>query len=200
MELQRSMFQGCISGTAGGRGTYVSEKLPAYDYDGDNDASRRVPTARSVAGITAAKIKSWWPPQPDHRSRRLRAAAVGAASPTPLLAALDDSAIDAEHVPRPHGRHGTAMPTPPACGRVREAAGEVGITSTLLAATSSRPATATSRARTHASTRSRPQPGSFAPVGSVASIENARNGANGTARCPISALVGVSTCAFQAPR
>ena len=111
VDMYHSAFRGNLSGTpaidsskgaalarqVGKSGTYVSEKFPfAYDYaDGDNDASPAGSHSTHVAGITAANGSQITGIAPDAQIivGKVARSRGGGIPDSALLAALDDMAI-----------------------------------------------------------------------------------------------------------
>ena len=186
----------------GKSGTYVSEKFPfAYDYaDGDNDASPAGAHGTHVAGITAANGSQITGIAPDAQIIVGKVArSRGGIPDSALLAALDDMAvIKPDVVNLSLGRTaGMDSAADTLFAGVYEKLQNNG-TIVDVAAGNEYSAAYGNKSGKNLPYASDPdsstlgEPGSFAPVVTVASIENARNGANGNYKMSDFSSWGVS--------
>ena len=186
----------------GKSGTYVNQKFPfAYDYaDGDNDASPAGAHGTHVAGITAANGSQITGIAPDAQIIVGKVArSRGGIPDSALLAALDDMAvIKPDVVNLSLGRTaGMDSAADTLFAGVYEKLQNNG-TIVDVAAGNEYSAAYGNKSGKNLPYASDPdsstlgEPGSFAPVVTVASIENARNGANGNYKMSDFSSWGVS--------
>ena len=217
VEMNHPAFSGALHGTpaidsskgaslaqqVGKSGTYVSEKFPfAYDYaDGDNDASPAGSHGTHVAGITAANGSQITGIAPDAQIivGKVARSRGGGIPDSALLAALDDMAvIKPDVVNLSLGRTaGMDSAADTLFAGVYEKLQNNG-TIVDVAAGNEYSAAYGNKSGKNLPYASDPdsstlgEPGSFAPVVTVASIENARNGANGNYKMSDFSSWGVS--------
>ena len=216
VEMNHPAFSGALHGTpaidsskgaslaqqVGKSGTYVSEKFPfAYDYaDGDNDASPAGAHGTHVAGITAANGDQIMGIAPDAQIIVGKVArGRGGIPDSALLGALDDMAdIKPDVVNMSLGRTaGMDSAADTLFAGVYEKLQNNG-TIVDVAAGNEYSAAYGNKSGKNLPYASDPdsstlgEPGSFAPVVTVASIENARNGANGNYKMSDFSSWGVS--------
>ena len=187
----------------GKSGTYVNQKFPfAYDYaDGDNDASPAGAHGTHVAGITAANGSQITGIAPDAQIivGKVARSRGGGIPDSALLAALDDMAvIKPDVVNLSLGRTaGMDSAADTLFAGVYEKLQNNG-TIVDVAAGNEYSAAYGNKSGKNLPYASDPdsstlgEPGSFAPVVTVASIENARNGANGNYKMSDFSSWGVS--------
>ena len=187
----------------GKSGTYVNQKFPfAYDYaDGDNDASPAGAHGTHVAGITAANGDQIMGIAPDAQIivGKVARSRGGGIPDSALLAALDDMAvIKPDAVNMSLGRTaGMDSAADTLFAGVYEKLQNNG-TIVDVAAGNEYSAAYGNKSGKNLPYASDPdsstlgEPGSFAPVVTVASIENARNGANGNYKMSDFSSWGVS--------
>ena len=216
VEMNHPAFSGALHGTpaidsskgaalarqVGKSGTYVSEKFPfAYDYaDGDNDASPAGSHGTHVAGITAANGSQITGIAPDAQIIVGKVArGRGGIPDSALLAALDDMAvIKPDVVNMSLGRTaGMDSAADTLFAGVYEKLQEKGITLDVAGGNEFQAGYGNKSGKNlpYASdpdSSTLGEPGSFAPVVTVASIENARNGANGNYKMSDFSSWGVS--------
>ena len=216
VEMNHPAFSGALHGTpaidsskgaalarqVGKSGTYVSEKFPfAYDYaDGDNDASPAGSHGTHVAGITAANGSQITGIAPDAQIIVGKVArGRGGIPDSALLAALDDMAvIKPDVVNLSLGRTaGMDSAADTLFAGVYEKLQEKGITLDVAGGNEFQAGYGNKSGKNlpYASdpdSSTLGEPGSFAPVVTVASIENARNGANGNYKMSDFSSWGVS--------
>ena len=217
VDMYHSAFRGNLSGTpaidsskgaalarqVGKSGTYVSEKFPfAYDYaDGDNDASPAGAHGTHVAGITAANGDQIMGIAPDAQIIVAKGARSrgGGIPDSALLAALDDMAtLHPDAVNMSLGRTaGMDSDADTLFAGVYEKLQEKGITLDVAGGNEFQAGYGNKSGKNlpYASdpdSSTLGEPGSFAPVVTVASIENARNGANGNYKMSDFSSWGVS--------
>ena len=186
----------------GKSGTYVNQKFPfAYDYaDGDNDASPAGSHGTHVAGITAANGSQITGIAPDAQIIVGKVArSRGGIPDSALLAALDDMAvIKPDVVNLSLGRTaGMDSAADTLFAGVYEKLQEKGITLDVAGGNEFQAGYGNKSGKNlpYASdpdSSTLGEPGSFAPVVTVASIENARNGANGNYKMSDFSSWGVS--------
>ena len=186
----------------GKSGTYVNQKFPfAYDYaDGDNDASPAGSHGTHVAGITAANGSQITGIAPDAQIIVGKVArSRGGIPDSALLAALDDMAvIKPDVVNMSLGRTaGMDSAADTLFAGVYEKLQEKGITLDVAGGNEFQAGYGNKSGKNlpYASdpdSSTLGEPGSFAPVVTVASIENARNGANGNYKMSDFSSWGVS--------
>ena len=186
----------------GKSGTYVNQKFPfAYDYaDGDNDASPAGAHGTHVAGITAANGSQITGIAPDAQIIVGKVArSRGGIPDSALLAALDDMAvIKPDVVNLSLGRTaGMDSAADTLFAGVYEKLQEKGITLDVAGGNEFQAGYGNKSGKNlpYASdpdSSTLGEPGSFAPVVTVASIENARNGANGNYKMSDFSSWGVS--------
>ena len=217
VDMSHPAFSGALHGTpaidsskgaalaqqVGKSGTYVSEKFPfAYDYaDGDNDASPAGAHGTHVAGITAANGDQIMGIAPDAQIivAKVARSRGGGIPDSALLAALDDMAdIKPDVVNMSLGRTaGMDSAADTLFAGVYEKLQNNG-TIVDVAAGNEYSAAYGNKSGKNLPYASDPdsstlgEPGSFAPVVTVASIENARNGANGNYKMSDFSSWGVS--------
>ena len=216
VDMSHPAFSGALHGTpaidsskgaalaqqVGKSGTYVSEKFPfAYDYaDGDNDASPAGSHGTHVAGITAANGSQITGIAPDAQIIVGKVArGRGGIPDSALLAALDDMAvIKPDVVNLSLGRTaGMDSAADTLFAGVYEKLQEKGITLDVAGGNEFQAGYGNKSGKNlpYASdpdSSTLGEPGSFAPVVTVASIENARNGANGNYKMSDFSSWGVS--------
>ena len=216
VDMSHPAFSGALHGTpaidsskgaalaqqVGKSGTYVSEKFPfAYDYaDGDNDASPAGSHGTHVAGITAANGSQITGIAPDAQIIVGKVArSRGGIPDSALLAALDDMAvIKPDVVNLSLGRTaGMDSAADTLFAGVYEKLQEKGITLDVAGGNEFQAGYGNKSGKNlpYASdpdSSTLGEPGSFAPVVTVASIENARNGANGNYKMSDFSSWGVS--------
>ncbi|WP_315309925.1 S8 family serine peptidase [uncultured Actinomyces sp.] len=216
VDMSHPAFSGALHGTpaidsskgaalaqqVGKSGTYVSEKFPfAYDYaDGDNDASPAGSHGTHVAGITAANGSQITGIAPDAQIIVGKVArGRGGIPDSALLAALDDMAvIKPDVVNMSLGRTaGMDSAADTLFAGVYEKLQEKGITLDVAGGNEFQAGYGNKSGKNlpYASdpdSSTLGEPGSFAPVVTVASIENARNGANGNYKMSDFSSWGVS--------
>jgi len=217
VDMYHSAFRGNLSGTpaidsskgaalarqVGKSGTYVSEKFPfAYDYaDGDNDASPAGAHGTHVAGITAANGDQIMGIAPDAQIivAKVARSRGGGIPDSALLGALDDMAdIKPDVVNMSLGRTaGMDSAADTLFAGVYEKLQEKGITLDVAGGNEFQAGYGNKSGKNlpYASdpdSSTLGEPGSFAPVVTVASIENARNGANGNYKMSDFSSWGVS--------
>ena len=216
VEMNHPAFSGALHGTpaidsskgaalarqVGKSGTYVSEKFPfAYDYaDGDNDASPAGSHGTHVAGITAANGSQITGIAPDAQIIVGKVArSRGGIPDSALLAALDDmTVIKPDVVNLSLGRTaGMDSAADTLFAGVYEKLQEKGITLDVAGGNEFQAGYGNKSGKNlpYASdpdSSTLGEPGSFAPVVTVASIENARNGANGNYKMSDFSSWGVS--------
>ena len=216
VDMSHPAFSGALHGTpaidsskgaalaqqVGKSGTYVSEKFPfAYDYaDGDNDASPAGSHGTHVAGITAANGSQITGIAPDAQIIVAKVArGRGGIPDSALLAALDDMAvIKPDVVNLSLGRTaGMDSAADTLFAGVYEKLQEKGITLDVAGGNEFQAGYGNKSGKNlpYASdpdSSTLGEPGSFAPVVTVASIENARNGANGNYKMSDFSSWGVS--------
>ena len=217
VEMNHPAFSGALHGTpaidsskgaalaqqVGKSGTYVSEKFPfAYDYaDGDNDASPAGAHGTHVAGITAANGDQIMGIAPDAQIivAKVARSRGGGIPDSALLAALDDMAvIKPDVVNMSLGRTaGMDSAADTLFAGVYEKLQEKGITLDVAGGNEFQAGYGNKSGKNlpYASdpdSSTLGEPGSFAPVVTVASIENARNGANGNYKMSDFSSWGVS--------
>ena len=200
VDMSHPAFSGALHGTpaidsskgaalaqqVGKSGTYVSEKFPfAYDYaDGDNDASPAGSHGTHVAGITAANGSQITGIAPDAQIIVGKVArSRGGIPDSALLAALDDMAvIKPDVVNLSLGRTaGMDSAADTLFAGVYEKLQEKGITLDVAGGNEFQAGYGNKSGKNlpYASdpdSSTLGEPSTFAPVVSVASIENARNG------------------------
>ena len=217
VDMSHPAFSGALHGTpaidsskgaalarqVGKSGTYVSEKFPfAYDYaDGDNDASPAGAHGTHVAGITAANGDQIMGIAPDAQIivAKVARSRGGGIPDSALLGALDDMAdIKPDVVNMSLGRTaGMDSAADTLFAGVYEKLQNNG-TIVDVAAGNEYSAAYGNKSGKNLPYASDPdsstlgEPGSFAPVVTVASIENARNGANGNYKMSDFSSWGVS--------
>jgi len=204
VDMSHPAFSGTLHGTpavdsskgaalarqVGKSSTYVSEKFPfAYDYaDGDNDASPAGAHGTHVAGITAANGDQIMGIAPDAQIivGKVARSRGGGIPDSALLGALDDMAdIKPDVVNMSLGRTaGMDSAADTLFAGVYEKLQEKGITLDVAGGNEFQAGYGNKSGKNlpYASdpdSSTLGEPGSFAPVVTVASIENARNGANG---------------------
>ena len=216
VDMSHPAFSGTLHGTpaidsskgaalarqVGKSSTYVSEKFPfAYDYaDGDNDASPAGSHGTHVAGITAANGSQITGIAPDAQIIVGKVArGRGGIPDSALLAALDDMAvIKPDVVNLSLGRTaGMDSAADTLFAGVYEKLQEKGITLDVAGGNEFQAGYGNKSGKNlpYASdpdSSTLGEPGSFAPVVTVASIENARNGANGNYKMSDFSSWGVS--------
>ena len=217
VDMSHPAFSGALHGTpaidsskgaalarqVGKSGTYVSEKFPfAYDYaDGDNDASPAGAHGTHVAGITAANGDQIMGIAPDAQIivGKVARSRGGGIPDSALLAALDDMAvIKPDVVNLSLGRTaGMDSAADTLFAGVYEKLQEKGITLDVAGGNEFQAGYGNKSGKNlpYASdpdSSTLGEPGSFAPVVTVASIENARNGANGNYKMSDFSSWGVS--------
>ena len=217
VEMNHPAFSGALHGTpaidsskgaalaqqVGKSGTYVSEKFPfAYDYaDGDNDASPAGAHGTHVAGITAANGDQIMGIAPDAQIivAKVARSRGGGIPDSALLGALDDMAdIKPDVVNMSLGRTaGMDSAADTLFAGVYEKLQEKGITLDVAGGNEFQAGYGNKSGKNlpYASdpdSSTLGEPGSFAPVVTVASIENARNGANGNYKMSDFSSWGVS--------
>ena len=217
VEMNHPAFSGALHGTpaidsskgaslaqqVGKSGTYVSEKFPfAYDYaDGDNDASPAGAHGTHVAGITAANGDQIMGIAPDAQIivAKVARSRGGGIPDSALLAALDDMAtLHPDAVNMSLGRTaGMDSDADTLFAGVYEKLQEKGITLDVAGGNEFQAGYGNKSGKNlpYASdpdSSTLGEPGSFAPVVTVASIENARNGANGNYKMSDFSSWGVS--------
>ena len=217
VDMSHPAFSGALHGTpaidsskgaalarqVGKSGTYVSEKFPfAYDYaDGDNDASPAGSHGTHVAGITAANGDQIMGIAPDAQIivGKVARSRGGGIPDSALLAALDDMAvIKPDVVNLSLGRTaGMDSAADTLFAGVYEKLQEKGITLDVAGGNEFQAGYGNKSGKNlpYASdpdSSTLGEPGSFAPVVTVASIENARNGANGNYKMSDFSSWGVS--------
>ena len=217
VEMNHPAFSGALHGTpaidsskgaalaqqVGKSGTYVSEKFPfAYDYaDGDNDASPAGSHGTHVAGITAANGSQITGIAPDAQIivAKVARSRGGGIPDSALLGALDDMAvIKPDVVNMSLGRTaGMDSAADTLFAGVYEKLQEKGITLDVAGGNEFQAGYGNKSGKNlpYASdpdSSTLGEPGSFAPVVTVASIENARNGANGNYKMSDFSSWGVS--------
>ena len=216
VDMSHPAFSGALHGTpaidsskgaalaqqVGKSGTYVSEKFPfAYDYaDGDNDASPAGSHGTHVAGITAANGSQITGIAPDAQIIVGKVArGRGGIPDSALLGALDDMAdIKPDVVNMSLGRTaGMDSAADTLFAGVYEKLQEKGITLDVAGGNEFQAGYGNKSGKNlpYASdpdSSTLGEPGSFAPVVTVASIENARNGANGNYKMSDFSSWGVS--------
>ena len=216
VDMSHPAFSGALHGTpaidsskgaalarqVGKSGTYVSEKFPfAYDYaDGDNDASPAGSHGTHVAGITAANGSQITGIASDAQIIVGKVArGRGGIPDSALLAALDDMAvIKPDVVNLSLGRTaGMDSAADTLFAGVYEKLQEKGITLDVAGGNEFQAGYGNKSGKNlpYASdpdSSTLGEPGSFAPVVTVASIENARNGANGNYKMSDFSSWGVS--------
>ena len=216
VEMNHPAFSGALHGTpaidsskgaalaqqVGKSGTYVSEKFPfAYDYaDDDNDASPAGSHGTHVAGITAGNGGQITGIAPDAQIIVGKVArSRGGIPDSALLAALDDMAvIKPDVVNMSLGRTaGMDSAADTLFAGVYEKLQEKGITLDVAGGNEFQAGYGNKSGKNlpYASdpdSSTLGEPGSFAPVVTVASIENARNGANGNYKMSDFSSWGVS--------
>ena len=217
VDMSHPAFSGALHGTpaidsskgaalaqqVGKSGTYVSEKFPfAYDYaDGDNDASPAGAHGTHVAGITAANGDQIMGIAPDAQIivAKVARSRGGGIPDSALLAALDDMAvIKPDVVNLSLGRTaGMDSAADTLFAGVYEKLQEKGITLDVAGGNEFQAGYGNKSGKNlpYASdpdSSTLGEPGSFAPVVTVASIENARNGANGNYKMSDFSSWGVS--------
>ena len=201
VEMNHPAFSGALHGTpaidsskgaslaqqVGKSGTYVSEKFPfAYDYaDGDNDASPAGAHGTHVAGITAANGDQIMGIAPDAQIivAKVARSRGGGIPDSALLAALDDMAtLHPDAVNMSLGRTaGMDSDADTLFAGVYEKLQEKGITLDVAGGNEFQAGYGNKSGKNlpYASdpdSSTLGEPSTFAPVVSVASIENARNG------------------------
>ena len=201
VEMDHPAFSGALHGTpaidsskgaalaqqVGKSGTYVSEKFPfAYDYaDGDNDASPAGAHGTHVAGITAANGDQIMGIAPDAQIivAKVARSRGGGIPDSALLGALDDMAdIKPDVVNMSLGRTaGMDSAADTLFAGVYEKLQEKGITLDVAGGNEFQAGYGNKSGKNlpYASdpdSSTLGEPSTFAPVVSVASIENARNG------------------------
>ena len=187
----------------GTTGVYVNEKFPfAYDYaDGDNDASPAGAHGTHVAGITAANGDQIMGIAPDAQIivAKVARSRGGGIPDSALLAALDDMAtLHPDAVNMSLGRTaGMDSDADTLFAGVYEKLQEKGITLDVAGGNEFQAGYGNKSGKNlpYASdpdSSTLGEPGSFAPVVTVASIENARNGANGNYKMSDFSSWGVS--------
>ena len=201
VEMNHPAFSGALHGTpaidsskgaalaqqVGKSGTYVSEKFPfAYDYaDGDNDASPAGAHGTHVAGITAANGDQIMGIAPDAQIivAKVARSRGGGIPDSALLGALDDMAdIKPDVVNMSLGRTaGMDSAADTLFAGVYEKLQEKGITLDVAGGNEFQAGYGNKSGKNlpYASdpdSSTLGEPSTFAPVVSVASIENARNG------------------------
>ena len=217
VDMSHPAFSGALHGTpaidsskgaalaqqVGKSGTYVSEKFPfAYDYaDGDNDASPAGSHGTHVAGITAANGDQIMGIAPDAQIivAKVARSRGGGIPDSALLGALDDMAdIKPDVVNMSLGRTaGMDSAADTLFAGVYEKLQEKGITLDVAGGNEFQAGYGNKSGKNlpYASdpdSSTLGEPGSFAPVVTVASIENARNGANGNYKMSDFSSWGVS--------
>ena len=217
VDMSHPAFSGALHGTpaidsskgaalaqqVGKSGTYVSEKFPfAYDYaDGDNDASPAGAHGTHVAGITAANGDQIMGIAPDAQIivAKVARSRGGGIPDSALLGALDDMAdIKPDVVNMSLGRTaGMDSAADTLFAGVYEKLQEKGITLDVAGGNEFQAGYGNKSGKNlpYASdpdSSTLGEPGSFAPVVTVASIENARNGANGNYKMSDFSSWGVS--------
>ena len=217
VDMSHPAFSGALHGTpaidsskgaalaqqVGKSGTYVSEKFPfAYDYaDGDNDASPAGSHGTHVAGITAANGGQIMGIAPDAQIivGKVARSRGGGIPDSALLGALDDMAdIKPDVVNMSLGRTaGMDSAADTLFAGVYEKLQEKGITLDVAGGNEFQAGYGNKSGKNlpYASdpdSSTLGEPGSFAPVVTVASIENARNGANGNYKMSDFSSWGVS--------
>ena len=217
VDMSHPAFSGALHGTpvidsskgaalarqVGKSGTYVSEKFPfAYDYaDGDNDASPAGAHGTHVAGITAANGDQIMGIAPDAQIivAKVARSRGGGIPDSALLAALDDMAtLHPDAVNMSLGRTaGMDSDADTLFAGVYEKLQEKGITLDVAGGNEFQAGYGNKSGKNlpYASdpdSSTLGEPGSFAPVVTVASIENARNGANGNYKMSDFSSWGVS--------
>ena len=216
VDMSHPAFSGALHGTpaidsskgaalarqVGKSGTYVNQKFPfAYDYaDGDNDASPAGSHGTHVAGITAANGSQITGIAPDAQIIVGKVArSRGGIPDSALLAALDDMAvIKPDVVNLSLGRTaGMDSAADTLFAGVYEKLQEKGITLDVAGGNEFQAGYGNKSGKNlpYASdpdSSTLGEPGSFAPVVTVASIENARNGANGNYKMSDFSSWGVS--------
>ena len=217
VDMSHPAFSGALHGTpaidsskgaalarqVGKSGTYVSEKFPfAYDYaDGDNDASPAGSHGTHVAGITAANGSQITGIAPDAQIivAKVARSRGGGIPDSALLGALDDMAdIKPDVVNMSLGRTaGMDSAADTLFAGVYEKLQEKGITLDVAGGNEFQAGYGNKSGKNlpYASdpdSSTLGEPGSFAPVVTVASIENARNGANGNYKMSDFSSWGVS--------
>ena len=217
VEMNHPAFSGALHGTpaidsskgaslaqqVGKSGTYVSEKFPfAYDYaDGDNDASPAGAHGTHVAGIAAANGDQIMGIAPDAQIivAKVARSRGGGIPDSALLAALDDMAtLHPDAVNMSLGRTaGMDSDADTLFAGVYEKLQEKGITLDVAGGNEFQAGYGNKSGKNlpYASdpdSSTLGEPGSFAPVVTVASIENARNGANGNYKMSDFSSWGVS--------
>ena len=216
VDMSHPAFSGALHGTpaidsskgaalarqVGKSGTYVSEKFPfAYDYaDGDNDASPAGSHGTHVAGITAANGSQITGIASDAQIIVGKVArGRGGIPDSALLGALDDMAvIKPDVVNMSLGRTaGMDSAADTLFAGVYEKLQEKGITLDVAGGNEFQAGYGNKSGKNlpYASdpdSSTLGEPGSFAPVVTVASIENARNGANGNYKMSDFSSWGVS--------
>ena len=217
VDMSHPAFSGALHGTpaidsskgaalarqVGKSGTYVSEKFPfAYDYaDGDNDASPAGAHGTHVAGITAANGDQIMGIAPDAQIivAKVARSRGGGIPDSALLGALDDMAvIKPDVVNLSLGRTaGMDSAADTLFAGVYEKLQEKGITLDVAGGNEFQAGYGNKSGKNlpYASdpdSSTLGEPGSFAPVVTVASIENARNGANGNYKMSDFSSWGVS--------
>ena len=217
VDMSHPAFSGTLHGTpaidsskgaalarqVGKSSTYVSEKFPfAYDYaDGDNDASPAGAHGTHVAGITAANGDQIMGIAPDAQIivAKVARSRGGGIPDSALLGALDDMAdIKPDVVNMSLGRTaGMDSAADTLFAGVYEKLQEKGITLDVAGGNEFQAGYGNKSGKNlpYASdpdSSTLGEPGSFAPVVTVASIENARNGANGNYKMSDFSSWGVS--------
>ena len=217
VDMSHPAFSGTLHGTpavdsskgaalarqVGKSSTYVSEKFPfAYDYaDGDNDASPAGSHGTHVAGITAANGDQIMGIAPDAQIivGKVARSRGGGIPDSALLGALDDMAdIKPDVVNMSLGRTaGMDSAADTLFAGVYEKLQEKGITLDVAGGNEFQAGYGNKSGKNlpYASdpdSSTLGEPGSFAPVVTVASIENARNGANGNYKMSDFSSWGVS--------
>ena len=217
VDMSHPAFSGALHGTpaidsskgaalarqVGKSSTYVNQKFPfAYDYaDGDNDASPAGSHGTHVAGITAANGSQITGIAPDAQIivAKVARSRGGGIPDSALLGALDDMAvIKPDVVNMSLGRTaGMDSAADTLFAGVYEKLQEKGITLDVAGGNEFQAGYGNKSGKNlpYASdpdSSTLGEPGSFAPVVTVASIENARNGANGNYKMSDFSSWGVS--------